>query len=848
MVYNDHSGVALSRLMLLLRTVVNSRHSSLFYKRRTVMGHTSQTRGIRVLTAAASLAAAGMMWASGAAFGQQTPPQVLESWENTNDGWTANGQVNPTTMVPYFDQMGFSTTTGVTNGSYSWIIGATPSNTSQGPTFGAMISSPASTAFTTDLANLGTNTINLDVYTPPGSFGSFLQIQLDYNNIDTGYTAASSYIGTAIGSERTISFTLTAAQQSALAASTNPTSLTLQIGGGYTSGNETFYLDNLVVAAPPVVFSTQTASWVQNGSSNWATPTSWSSNPNVPGAVGSRVTFGALSGSPIAANPVVTLNQAANVLLATFQSPDGAANHGYTIAGNASGSLTVTGQLEADSGTHAINVPLTFSTVVNLYVQPGASLSAPVVSNANVFDTFALTAADGSSLGGTFSEGGMQYCSLDINGTWNILSSMSTSQASPVEFFGTTVEANALFNVGNFTINTNSVSGAGTVNIGAGGTFTVGYFEESSQFSGSFTGAGALTFTGLVHNSGQLPSTHFLYGSSPTFTGAVTINGGDTVAMQGPLGENNTLTLDNGILQGNGSFSNPTQTLLITDNGGTVDTAGPGVGAGGCQVQLGAVSAATGAVNPLLSKINGGELIVKSIRNVGLSIGANGGIVQIAHSGSKSAGLSILNSLTLAASPNLSLDLTNNDMIVHSGSLSTIVTELKAGLNRGAGYWNGGGGIVSSAAAADTRFLTTLGYNVGGAAFNPAAGSPFDGVNTTSTDVLVRYTYYGDADLNGLVNGADYALIDTSFGIESSSHVAVTGWSHGDFNYDGVVDGTDYSLIDNTRNQLTASGLSSTPLALFGSLASTSAVPEPTTLGLLGIGAMGLLGRRRRMV
>src|ERR1019366_9987851 len=122
----------------------------------------------------------------------------------------------------------------------------------------------------------------------------------------------------------------------------------------------------------------------------------------------------------------------------------------------------------------------------------------------------------------------------------------------------------------------------------------------------------------------------------------------------------------------------------------------------------------------------------------------------------------------------------------------------------------------------------------------------FDGVSTTATDVLVKYTYYGDANLDGSVNGADYQQIDAGFGAHGTNNM--TGWAYGDFNYDGVVDGSDFSLIDNTFNQINASGAS--PLAIVAGsadlVASPADVPEPTTLALLGIGAMGLLGRRRR--
>ena len=61
------------------------------------------------------------------------------------------------------------------------------------------------------------------------------------------------------------------------------------------------------------------------------------------------------------------------------------------------------------------------------------------------------------------------------------------------------------------------------------------------------------------------------------------------------------------------------------------------------------------------------------------------------------------------------------------------------------------------------------------------------------------------------------------------------------------MDGSDYSLIDNTFNQINATGAS--PLAIVASppdLASSVAVPEPTTLGLLGVGAISLLARRRK--
>ena len=58
----------------------------------------------------------------------------------------------------------------------------------------------------------------------------------------------------------------------------------------------------------------------------------------------------------------------------------------------------------------------------------------------------------------------------------------------------------------------------------------------------------------------------------------------------------------------------------------------------------------------------------------------------------------------------------------------------------------------------------------------------------------MKYTYYGDANLDGKVDASDYSLIDNGY----LNHL--TGWYNGDFNYDGVINGSDYTLIDNAFN------------------------------------------------
>jgi len=170
--------------------------------------------------------------------------------------------------------------------------------------------------------------------------------------------------------------------------------------------------------------------------------------------------------------------------------------------------------------------------------------------------------------------------------------------------------------------------------------------------------------------------------------------------------------------------------------------------------------------------------------------------------------------------------------------VSDITSQIADGYN--GGNWQGSAGITSSTAAANSTHLTALGVLVNDNGSGSPIYSTFDGTTSNDGDILVKYTYFGDADLSGTVDGSDYSRIDNGF------MQGLTGWSNGDFNYDGVIDGSDYTLIDNSYNTQGAQIQASISDQIAGSAAAASAVPEPATLGLLVVGGIGLLGRRRR--
>jgi hypothetical protein len=208
-------------------------------------------------------------------------------------------------------------------------------------------------------------------------------------------------------------------------------------------------------------------------------------------------------------------------------------------------------------------------------------------------------------------------------------------------------------------------------------------------------------------------------------------------------------------------------TLLISDP----VTINPGVAV---------TSTGTVAYQSTIALGTGASLALSSSTSASaLSLAANATVSVGTSTGSRS--LIQVDSLSTASGS--TINLANNDLIVHGGNLAAVTALLKSGYNEaGGGNWSGPG-IQSSAAASNTTHLTALG------AIQASSAGTYDGAAVAAGDVIVRYTYYGDANLDGKVDGSDYSLIDAGY----ASHGKLSGWSNGDFNYDGVIDGSDYA-------------------------------------------------------
>jgi autotransporter-associated beta strand protein len=207
---------------------------------------------------------------------------------------------------------------------------------------------------------------------------------------------------------------------------------------------------------------------------------------------------------------------------------------------------------------------------------------------------------------------------------------------------------------------------------------------------------------------------------------------------------------------------------------------------------------------------------------------------------------------------NARIDLRDNKLITETpvgtftgGAYNGIHGQVQRAYHSGA--WDRPGLTTSMPDAGPTVGTTTIGVASAQSILfiAPTATGTFMGQSVTGTTTLAMYTYAGDLNFDGLVDAQDYGIIDNWVQFPGTN-----GYVNGDINYDGVIDAADYGIIDNTiqlqgppipaKNDTLASQAADAFGASSSGLGGVTAVPEPASLSLIGLGAASLLGRRCR--
>jgi len=256
-------------------------------------------------------------------------------------------------------------------------------------------------------------------------------------------------------------------------------------------------------------------------------------------------------------------------------------------------------------------------------------------------------------------------------------------------------------------------------------------------------------------------------------------------------------------------------------SGGTLSVAGAGTNNGLFNYTGGTVAPLPSLVGTGTTTVGTGRtLTVGVIQQPVININGTGKVAINGNNQNSGAG-------TVNIAAGATLDIGNNVFgydYTGASPLPAVRAQLVSGRNGGS--WNGTG-ITSSNAASDPQKHTGVGYIESA----DLGTTTFNGATVDTTTLLLRYTLYGDSNLDRHVDLTDFTYLAANF-----NKAGGATWLQGDYNYDGNVDLTDFTFLAANFNQTLSSDSG-------GGLGSP--VPEPIGVAVLAAAAAAI-GRFRR--